>query len=267
VTLDNFVSKIHEQAHAAYRDMPWRVSDKGGTFDGYKVLVSEFMLQQTQVSRVIPKYQYFLDKFPTITSLANASLADVLLAWSGLGYNRRAKYLHEAAKILQHVPQPWQYDDLVKCIGIGPNTANALRVYAYNLPEVFIETNIRTVYIHYFFTNSIKVDDKQILALVDKTMDRKSPRSWYWALMDIGARLKNNNKNGLAKSATYKKQPTFNGSLRQIRGLVLKSLVDGPCSADKLSVVVNDSRLDSVLLVLQSEGLISRDSKSYYLGG
>lgn len=261
-----FSKELHSRGEGLYRDMPWRVSDASGKFDVYKIVVSEFMLQQTQVSRVVQKYEYFLSKFPTIVSLANAHLADVLLAWNGLGYNRRAKYLHDAAKILQHLPQPWQYDDLVSCSGIGPNTAHAVRVYAYNIPEVFIETNIRTVFIHYFFAEHAQVSDKQIAMLVEKTLDRSSPRIWYWALMDIGAYLKSENKNSLHKSTAYKKQPTFKGSVRQIRGLVLKTLAGGPCTTNKLSLLVSDGRLDMVLKSLQNEGLITKKGDAYSLG-
>ncbi len=259
-----FNSVLYDTAKELYRDMPWRTSEPDGSFDGYKVLVSEFMLQQTQVGRVVPKYEYFLSKFPTISSLATASLAEVLVAWSGLGYNRRAKYLHESAKILQHKSQPWSYEDLVSCIGIGPNTAKAVRAYAYDLPEVFIETNIRTVYIHYFFADHTTVTDKQITALVEDTINKQSPRTWYWALMDSGARLKTEKKGGLVKSAAYKKQPVFHGSLRQIRGLVLKTLAVNPRTAEQL--VSDDDRTKKVLASLVSEGLISKKGNFYYLG-
>jgi len=265
VNPQKFNEELQSKARQLYRDMPWRVCENDGSFDAYKIVVSELMLQQTQVARVIPKYQHFIRKFPTIGSLANADLAEVLQMWSGLGYNRRAKYLHEAAIKLQYIPQPWSYNDLISCVGIGPNTANAVRVYAYNVPEVFIETNIRSVFIHYFFAQSTQVSDKQILELVANTMDKQSPRTWYWSLMDSGANLKNKNLS-LSKSSAYKKQPVFEGSLRQIRGRVLKSLISGPCSAHTLALSVQDVRLQSVLNALESEGLVSKRGKIYCLG-
>lgn len=98
------------------RDLPWRRPDSE---DPYKILVSEIMLQQTQVQRVIPKYHSFLERFPSVESLAEAPLATVLSEWSGLGYNRRGKYLHEAARVLVVKGAPWQLEDLVACKGIG----------------------------------------------------------------------------------------------------------------------------------------------------
>src|SRR4030095_9666003 len=139
------------------RELPWR--HPGTTV--YEILVSEMMLQQTQVKRVIPKYQSFLKRFPTIQSLANAPLSEVLSEWSGLGYNRRAKYLHDAAKQLVSKVGPWKLEDLTECKGIGHNTAVAVLVYAYNRPLVFIETNIRTVCIHHFFNDKENITDKE----------------------------------------------------------------------------------------------------------
>jgi A/G-specific adenine glycosylase len=132
--------------------LPWRQPEGDGSFDPYKVMVSELMLQQTQVNRVIPKYTEFLQRFPTVQALSAAELGDVLRAWQGLGYNRRAKFLWQAAQQIDQLGQfPNTLQDLVKLSGIGVNTAGAILAYAFNQPAVFVETNIRTVYTHHFF--------------------------------------------------------------------------------------------------------------------
>src|SRR3989338_7324816 len=125
-------------------DLPWRL-----THDPYRILVSEVMLQQTQVPRVIEKYKEFLKKFPTVRALAKASLSDVLKVWSGLGYNRRGKYLHDAAKEIVAVGNI--REALASSLpGVGPYTRAAVRVFAFNEPDILIETNIRAAYIHHF---------------------------------------------------------------------------------------------------------------------
>ena len=248
-----------------YRDMPWRES-ANNVFDPYKILVSEMMLQQTQVTRVIPKFLEFTQQFATCADLAQASLADVLRLWSGLGYNRRAKYLHDAAKQL-YKKQTWSYDDLVICKGIGPNTAKAVLVYSNNQPHVFIETNIRTVFVHYFFADRTDIPDTAILDLVQKHIDTKQPRIWYWALMDLGSFLKQHHNTRLAQVRAYKKQSKFGGSRRQIRGAVLKHLaISNGCNISDMQYVIQDERLNTVLDELINENLIHMYRGAYYLG-
>lgn len=159
----DFLATLGEFYKINGRDLPWRRPNSDGSFDPYAILVSEMMLQQTQVNRVIPKYRDFLAKFPTVTELAAAQLSEVLAEWVGLGYNRRARYLHEAAKQLVDKPEPWTLDDLVACKGIGPNTAAAVQAYAYDWPVLFIETNVRTVMIHHFFKGKQGITDKEVL--------------------------------------------------------------------------------------------------------
>ena len=250
-----------------YRDMPWRHSNKG-IFDPYSILVSEIMLQQTQVARVIEKYQRFLAIYPTVHDLADAELADVLRLWSGLGYNRRAKFLHAAAKSLKHSTDTWTYEDLVACKGIGPNTAKAVLVYSYNYPEIFIETNIRTVIIYYCFKDTVmQVTDKQILDVVQNSIDIKEPRIWYWAMMDLGSFLKQNNVGQLHNAQAYKKQTQFKGSKRQIRGQVLRQLgAHRSMSLNELQKYIQDDRLTQVLQDLIQENLISQKNNMYFLG-
>ncbi len=202
-------------------DLPWRK-----TKDPYRILVSEVMLQQTQVSRVLPKYKEFLKVFPTVRTLAKAPLSDVLRLWSGLGYNRRAKFLHEAAKAIveKHSGRiPNDVGALKVLPGIGDYTAKAVRVFAFNELGVLIETNIRTVFIHSFFPTR-KISDRTVLELAAKAAERQDPREWHWALMDYGAHLKSSGVQVNARSKHYIKQSKFEGSLRQVRGAILKAI-------------------------------------------
>lgn len=238
-------------------DLPWRHQRPDGSIDAYAVLVSEFMLQQTQVSRVIPKYHDFLRQFPSVDSLARAPWAAVLSAWSGLGYNRRAKYLHQAAQSLHGALKPWSLDQLTELKGIGHNTAAATLVYSYNQAHVFIETNVRSVYLQHFFPDEPTVSDKQILQTVSDTLDRENPRQFYWAIMDYGAWLKRRGKGQLERSASYKKQSPFVGSRRQLRGQILRELqLNGSTSVIRLHEVLPDDRLDAALEDLATESLI-----------
>lgn len=244
------------------RDLPWRHEP----FDPYCILVSELMLQQTQVQRVIPKYQAFLAAFPTIEQLAKAPLSAVLQQWQGLGYNRRAKYLHEAAKQLASQPKPWTYDDLVACKGIGPNTAAAVCVYAYNEPRIFIETNIRTVLIHYLFPMQETVRDSQLIEQLERIIDHEHPREFYWALMDYGTHLKQTEGNATRRSHHYKKQSAFTGSRREIRGKVIRLLTVAPTPLAELEQTLGtDKRLGEVLTALEHEGLIAQKGQRYQL--
>ena len=224
------------------------------------------MLQQTQASRVTPKYLSFIEKFPAAQVLAQTPLAGVLAAWNGLGYNRRAKYLHEAAKQLATTPHPWTLEDLVACKGVGPNTAAAVCVYAYNQPLVFIETNVRTVFIHHFFQDKVDIHDKEILPLVELALDRELPREWYWALMDYGVHIKSTVGNTARASKHYTKQSKFEGSKRQIRGQVLRLLGERGQTHQQLAKYIPDERLEAVLVDLQRDGLISVRKGNISLG-
>jgi A/G-specific adenine glycosylase len=246
-------------AHGRH-DMPWRQPP----FDVYKILVSEIMLQQTQVSRVTLKYHAFLQRFPTASLLAGAPLADVLTLWSGLGYNRRAKYLWLAAQ-QAHGAFPSTIEELVQLPGVGPNTAGAVTAYACNQPVVFIETNIRTVFIYHFFNDQVNVPDSAILALVAETMPA-NPREWYWALMDYGAFLKLTVGNLNRASKSYARQSRFAGSLRQLRGEILRQLILRPHSAAELEESITDARLPAVLQALEQEQLVSFGGGVYRLG-
>lgn len=241
------------------RSLPWRK-----TRNPYHILVSEIMLQQTQVDRVISKYNHFIGLFPDLAALARAPLQKVLAAWSGLGYNRRAIALKKCAAALAGstgAKVPRTYEALVQLPGIGPYTASAICVFAYNLPRVFIETNIRTVYIHFFFAGQARVSDADILPLLEKTLYKKDPRTWYNALMDYGVLLKQQFKNPARRSAHYTRQSPFKGSDREVRGMLLRALLQlAPCSERKLirAVGKDPQRVKALLQDLIQEGFMKK---------
>lgn len=249
--------------------MPWRQPRADGSFDPYAIMVSEVMLQQTQVSRVTPKFKEFIRQFPDVQTLAQASLGEVLRVWSGLGYNRRAKFLQQAARTITELPDsqfPQTLNMLTKLPGIGVHTAAAILVYAYSQPVPFLETNIRTVYIHHFFADSLEpVADKELLPIVAKTMDREHPRQWCWALMDYGAHLKATVGNLARRSKHYTKQSTFEGSRRQLRAHVLRLLINQPLTNTQLASQVADRRRPEVLKALEKEGFITVTDGQYRL--
>ncbi|MFB3897659.1 MAG: A/G-specific adenine glycosylase [bacterium] len=189
------------------------------------------MLQQTQTDRVLDKYTLFLKTFPNFRTLAQAPVSKVLKVWQGLGYNRRAISLHRIAQIVvkeYHGRLPKTVEKLMALPGIGHYTASAICAFAFNQPTAFIETNIRRVYLHFFFPRRKKVEDQEILAVVEKTVDKKNPREWYYALMDYGVMLKSLVPNPNRRSAHYTKQSKFEGSNRQIRGMILKAMLNEP---------------------------------------
>lgn len=253
-------------------DLPWRQPSADGTFDPYAILVSEIMLQQTQVSRVTPKYLAFLQQFPSIQVLAQASLASVLQAWSGLGYNRRAKHLWLAAQVVKEADTfPQTIDALCALPGIGPNTAGAIAAYAFDQPSEYLETNIRTVFIHHLYPEADKVSDVELRPFVHEALQLAkkqglSPREWYWALMDYGTYLKQTAGNASRRSAGHSKQSAFEGSKRQVRGRVLRSLGQAKMLRQELEKIIPDPRLSAVLDELQAEELICNQNGWYGLG-
>lgn len=253
-------------------DLPWRKMT-----DPYKILVSEVMLQQTQVERVMPYYRAFLREFPTVRALARAPLSDVLRAWSGLGYNRRAKLLHDTARAVVAECEGVFPRDLVALMalpGIGPYTAGAIRAFAFNEPGVFIETNIRTVILHHAELLHLSdgrhstgtVRDGEIAEILEKAARGQDPRTWYSAMMDYGAHLKKSGVRLNHKSAHYAKQSTFEGSLRQVRGAILRALSGGPKTTVQLRrqvgkyISLSDiaQRLELAGVSLERDGLIER---------
>lgn len=244
--------------------LPWR-----NTTDSYEILVSEIMLQQTQADRVIPKFLSFIKEFPTVEALAGAPQDAVLREWKGLGYNRRALNLIRAAKIIarEHggsVPKDTEL--LMSLPGIGPYTAAAIRAFAFNEPAVVIETNIRTVFIKHFFSEANrKVHDKELLPLIEETMDRENPREWYSALMDYGSYIKKTEGNFSRLSKSYARQSSFKGSNRENRSHILELLLERPLSGSEILAKVRDERTQSNLEKLAEEGFIVRDEEMYRL--
>jgi A/G-specific adenine glycosylase len=256
--------------------LPWRLTN-----DPYRILVSEVMLQQTQVDRVIPYFEKFLKKFPTVQKLAKAKLGDVLKLWSGLGYNRRAKYLHDAGRAIveRHGGKfPRDYTELRKLPGVGDYTARAVRVFAFNEPDILIETNIRTVFFHHAEVFHVACGrkrhgtyaDAEVLPMALEAAKEGTPaaggtRVWHWALMDYGAYLKKSGVRLNDKSAHYAKQSKFEGSNRQLRGRLLRRLMDGPItkSAFKDISAKNVYDISMVLGDMEKEGLVIREKNTW----
>ena len=258
--------------HATYgrHTLPWRK-----TSDPYKILVSEIMLQQTQVERVIPRYTAFIKKFPNVQSLSNASLGDVLTLWVGLGYNRRAKYLYEAARSI-HVHHaevfPKTVAELQSLPGVGAYTAGAVAAFAYNTPVAIIETNIRTVLLHHFYDSAgiRTISDAELLLLAKRVLPKQHIRTWYYALMDYGVYIKKTYGSNNHQSKHYTTQSTFNGSDRQVRGSIIKVLSSTrlPLSLAILKKQCEysaASQLNAQLTALYTEGLIEKQGTKYRL--
>jgi A/G-specific adenine glycosylase len=260
----SFKEAVLENFRERGRKLPWRYID-----DPYPVLVSEFMLQQTQVKRVIPKYGEWLAAFPDALSLSRAPLAEALRHWSGLGYNRRGKWLWEAGKSIFERFEgriPREEGDLRSLPGVGPYTARAIRAFAFGIPEAFIETNIRRVFIHFFFQDREDgVRDDEILPVVEKTLDRNDVRSWYYALMDYGAALPAVTDNPNRKSAAYVKQSPFKGSKREARGAILKAVMAGGGQIRDISRIsgIEAGRLKTAGTELIAEGLVAECPGGY----
>jgi len=248
------------------RDLAWR-----HTSDPYQILVSEIMLQQTQVERVAVKFPEFIRAFPDFAALASASLEDILSVWQGMGYNRRAISLQKCAERVMREYQgrfPADIDTLATFPGVGRATASSIGAFAFSMPVVFIETNIRRVFIHFFFPHSPTVRDAEILPLVEQTLYRPDPRTWYWALMDLGSALKKTVINPNRRSAHYTKQSPFEGSDRKIRGIILKILLtEHSLEEDELMVRLHEDsyRVARILRTLESEGFIQRKDNRYQL--
>jgi A/G-specific adenine glycosylase len=251
------------------RDLPWR-----HTRDPYAIMVSEFMLQQTQTERVLAYYGPWLERFPTLEALSRASLAEALALWSGLGYNRRARFLKQAAEIITgegagRFPQDAETLDALP--GIGPYTARAITCFAFDRRELFVETNIRTVYLH-FFHERLKislddaagtrtgVDDREFIPLINETLPQENPRDFYYALMDYGAMLKKAQVRTNHLSRHYRPQSRFEGSLRQARGAILRCLSREGAGLSLEAIAgaegIDLERLEGAAAALEKEGLI-----------
>jgi A/G-specific adenine glycosylase len=239
------------------RDFPWR-----RTRDPYRILVSEIMLQQTQTDRVLPFYQRFLKQFPSLKKLAGAPTRELLSVWQGLGYNRRALALRELARevVARFAGKiPSSPILLAELPGIGPYTAGAVAAFAFGESSLFIETNIRTVFLHEFFPQRTGVSDSDIMPLLAAFISRGDPRINYFALMDYGAALKKTHGNSSRRSLHYRKQTPFKGSLRELRGKILKMLAGGTSFSRAglyRSVSGNREQVMKALSALVREGFV-----------
>lgn len=255
--------KSHGREH-----LPWRMRPTP-----YRVLVSEYMLQQTQVERVIPKFNAFVKRFPNFKALARAPLPEVFSLWQGLGYNRRAKYLRDAARKIVEEKRgvlPNDLDYLQSLPGVGPYTAGAIRAFAFGESAPFIETNIRTVLMYHLFPNKKATVDNFLLERLGELAPRRGEmsRRWYAALMDYGAHLKASGVRLNHRSAHYTKQKPFKNSAREIRGAIVRELTNGgalsPASLQK-KIGKESNRIEHELTRLLAEGLIERAKSRYRL--
>lgn len=256
--------------------MPWRPPTlklrKNKTLDPYKIFVSEVMLQQTQVSRVLEKYPIFIKQFPSFSALAVAPMSLVLMAWQGLGYNRRVLFLKRSAEIIVrdfHGRLPCDPRRLQELPGVGPGTAGSIVAFAYNMPTVFIETNIRRTFLYFFFPRKKAVSDEMLMPYILASLDKKSPRDWYYALMDYGALLARTAENPNRRSAHYTKQAKFDGSIRQARGAIVNILLKQQSATLHSLVKVlgyDELLVRQALEALQKEGLLIKQQNRYRIG-
>lgn len=242
-------------------DLPWRYT-KHRPISSYEILVSEIMLQQTQVPRVRDTFPKFLHVFPTMRRLADAPLDTVLREWQGMGYNRRALYLQKCAqKIIRQFDGlvPFDIAALEKLPGIGPYTAGAISCFAFNTKLVFFDTNIRKFFIHYFFTDHSaqrKISDAEIFPIAEKLLYRKNPRVWNYALMDYGALVLSRKPELLPRAKSYHKQSPFLGSNRFFRSQIVQYILKhNQASLDELQKASPRDILP-ILASLQKEGLV-----------
>jgi A/G-specific adenine glycosylase len=261
--IKEFQKTILSYYNEAGRSFPWRGADPWG------VMVSEFMLQQTQTDRVIPYWENWIRLWSSPKALAQASMEEALRHWSGLGYNRRCYHLKNSAAIISteyNGKVPETPDSLRLLPGIGPYIAGAIACFAYNVPSVFIETNIRSTMIHFFFPGRDDVKDSEIFPILKKTLYKKDPRTWYYALMDYGASLKKLTVNPSRRSAHYSKQSPFIGSFRQARGKIIKSLASvGSSKVEELKLTcgLSEEKLYCVLERLVKESLVAEEGGIY----
>jgi A/G-specific adenine glycosylase len=281
VDIAEFVALVAEKGGALYRDLAWR-----RTRDPYAVLLSEVMLQQTQVARVEPKYAEWLGEFPTFDALAAAPLEPVLRAWQGLGYNRRAVALKRCAEAVAEQfdgTLPADEAQLRSLPGIGAATAAGVLAFAYDLPAVYLETNVRAVFLHELFADRADVTDRELLAFVRAAVSEAAsqgagPRMWYYALLDYGAYLKRTQPNPSRRSAHHARQSRFAGSHRQKRAWLLRAVIAEPGLpaeeyADALALaetaagrgVVSADDVAAILAELAEEGFLRREGAGWFV--
>jgi len=263
--------------YAPRRDAyPWR-----GSHDPYAVWVSEVMLQQTQAARVVPAYASFLRRFPTVRALAVAPRRDVVAQWGGLGYNRRAVRLSEAARAIvrDHGGRiPHDKDELLELPGVGPYTAAAVASMGFGEPVAVVDTNVRRVVSRvHLGVDGHEVPAKEVWALAEAWLDRDDPVTWNQALMDLGrevcrpeprcdvcplAGVCRFRRDGAAATRGPSRQGPFEGSTRQVRGAIVNALRSHPWLtparlASETGFPVD--RIDAAVATLSVDGLVEVD--------
>ncbi|HUW70646.1 MAG TPA: A/G-specific adenine glycosylase [bacterium] len=246
------------------RDFAWRA-----TSDPWAILVSEVMLQQTQTARVVPKFDAWMARFPDAATLAAASTADVYDAWRGLGYNSRGIRLRACAAICVEryggIP-PVDERLLLELPGVGRYTARAVLAFAYGIPTAFLETNIRAALIFHFFPKADRVSDRALEAIAASLLVGNDPRTWYYALMDYGAWLKKHEPNPTRKAAAYARQTRFEGSVRQARGALLRTIANnGQANLEQVSAEagIEYGLATEAAAGLLRDGLIKQDGQTF----
>jgi A/G-specific adenine glycosylase len=238
---------------ACARSFEWRL-----TRDPYRILVSEVMLQQTQTSRVAERYPLFLKQFPSVKALALADQAQVLRAWQGLGYYRRARNLHQAARAVEELfggRFPRSHEELCSLPGVGAYTAAAVAAFAYNYPVPMLETNIRSVFLYTFFPKQKDVSDKEVMEYVRKTLVTDRSRDWFYALMDLGVELKRVRPKINQASKHHAVQSPFKGSDRAVAAQVLRFIL-GSARAVSASQVLQGVKADEAQVNRAIERLV-----------
>jgi len=258
MTVPEFRSTVWNYYREHGRSFPWRE-----TVDPYAIVVSELMLQQTQADRVVGKFVTFLSELPTWEALASVETKRLLELWQGLGYNRRALNLKRMAEVVVADQFPRDKKMLEGLPGIGPYTAGAVMAFAYNLPVTIIETNIRRAFIHHFFEDIADVPDTELFPLIEEALDRENPREWYWALMDYGSWLAKEFPNANRRSKHYTKQSKFEGSLRQLRGEILRLVTESPQTFEIIVTKTGQSpeRVEKALSSLVHDGFMTRSNE------
>ncbi|MDR2068244.1 MAG: A/G-specific adenine glycosylase [Spirochaetaceae bacterium] len=265
-SISEFKEIIYSYFEEKGRAFPWREDPRP-----WGVVVSEFMLQQTQTERVIPYWERWMRLWPSPKDLAKVSLEYALREWNGLGYNRRGRFLIECARLITRKYNgkvPETPATLLSLPGIGAYTAGAIACFGYNYPSVFIETNIRASVIHFFFQNREAVNDREIFPILQEALDHDNPRRWYWALMDYGAALKKLTVNPSRRSAHYTKQSPFEGSFRQQRGRIIRTLIfQGPATVPELqkSTGIEPEELYKVLDTLAKDAMVAEKQGVYQI--
>lgn len=273
MTIPAFQKTILDWYKDNKRNLAWR-----NTKNPYKIMVSEIMLQQTQVSRVLPKYKEFLKAFPDIKALAECKDSNLLAIWSGLGYWRRARFLKETCKEIttnHNGKFPKDIKTLITLPGIGPYTAGAISCFAFGNTEAFIDTNIRRVYLHFFFKDKSDIHDSEILKIAEKAIPKNDPANWHWALFDYGALVLKDKKIN-KKSKHYSKQSKFVGSFRSYRAKLMRHLLAQPeksmpnsAGLDYLEELLRQDEQDysavEILQSLVSDNLVKQNKTRIFL--